>query len=128
MMIEPGITELDKCVDSRYTLVSMASKRARMVGEEQKEDKEKMDPKELKDKYFDKPVTVAVQEIANGKVGYVRSEALKLAERYEQEKYEAIHNYVESETGASEDESMPTENEDGVTYGEKIVEHEFYDD
>lgn len=128
MMIEPGITELDKCVDSRYTLVSMASKRARMVGNEQKEEKLNMDPKDLKDKYFDKPVTVAVQEIASGKVGYVRSEALKLAERYEQEKYEAIHNYVENENAVDENGAEGTGNDDGVTYGETIVEHEFYDD
>ena len=128
MMIEPGITQLDKCVDSRYTVVSMASKRARMVGDEQNVEKQKMDPKELKDLYFDKPVTVAVQEIASGKVGYVRSEALKQAERYEQEKYAAIHNYVEHETGAEDDEAEaegPDEN--GITYGETIVEHEFND-
>lgn len=124
MMIEPGITQLDKCVDSRYTLVSMAAKRARMVGTEQKAEKEEMDVKDLKDLYFDKPVTVAVQEIAKGRVGYVRSEALKLAERYEQEKYAAIHNYVEQETGAIE-ETEPDEN--GITYGETIVEHEFDD-
>ena len=122
MMIEPGITSLDKCVDSRYTLVSMASKRARMVGNEQNAAKENIDPKELKDMYFDKPVTVAVQEIAAGKIGYVRSEALKLAERYEQEKYDAIHNYVEQETGA-----ISKSSEDGVTYGDTIVEPEFND-
>ena len=33
MMIKPGISELSKCVDSRYTLVTMAAKRARMIGE-----------------------------------------------------------------------------------------------
>jgi DNA-directed RNA polymerase subunit omega len=125
MMIEPGITMLDKCVDSRYTLVSMAAKRARMVGTEQAHEKEGKDPKELKDVYFDKPVTVAVQEIASGKVGYVRSESLKKAELYEKEKYEALSNYVENEGNNS---SESEESEDGVVYGENIVEHEFYDD
>ncbi len=28
MMIKPGISDLSKCVDSRYTLVTMAAKRA----------------------------------------------------------------------------------------------------
>ena len=28
MMTKPGITELDRCVDSRYTLVSVVAKRA----------------------------------------------------------------------------------------------------
>ena len=130
MMIEPGITQLDKCVDSRYTLVSMVAKRARMVGTEQKSTKEGMDVKDLKDLYFDKPVTVAVQEIAKGRVGYVRSEALRLAERYEQEKYAAIHSYVEQETGSvvESDESVESGPDDnGITYGETIVEHEFQD-
>lgn len=38
MMIKPGISELSKCVDSRYTLVTMAAKRARMIGEERMHD------------------------------------------------------------------------------------------
>ena len=125
MMIEPGITQLDKCVDSRYTLVSMASKRARMIGDEQKASKEGIDPKELKDVVYEKPVTIAVEEIAMGKVGYVRSEALRIAERYEREKYDAISHYVENEMGAHSNLSGPDEN--GVTYGETIIEHEFND-
>ena len=53
MMIKPGISELSKCVDSRYTLVTMA-------------------------------------EIVEGKVGYVRSEAIKRAKAWEDEKAAAI--------------------------------------
>ena len=34
MMTKPSITELDRSVDSRYTLVAMAAKRARMIGHE----------------------------------------------------------------------------------------------
>lgn len=63
MMIKPGISELSKCVDSRYTLVTMAAKRARMIGEERMHDM---------DAYGDeKPVSVAAEEIVEGKVGYV---------------------------------------------------------
>ena len=36
MMIKPGISDLSKCVDSRYTLVTMAAKRARMIGDFQR--------------------------------------------------------------------------------------------
>ena len=76
MMIKPGISELSKCVDSRYTLVTMAAKRARMIGEERMHDM---------DAYGDeKPVSVAAEEIVEGKVGYVRSEA------WEDEKAAAI--------------------------------------
>ena len=90
MMIKPGITELSRYVDSRYTLVSMAAKRARMVSEEQNS-AEVYDPK------ADKPVTVAVNEIAKGKVGYVRSESIKRAEEWEKEKAEAISTLAETE-------------------------------
>ncbi len=78
MMIKPGITELSKCVDSRYTLVSMAAKRARMIGEDRMKDYEAHGT--------EKPVTVAADEIASGKVGYVRSEAIKRAKEWEDEK------------------------------------------
>ena len=67
MMIKPGISELSKCVDSRYTLVTMAAKRARMIGEERMHDM---------DAYGDeKPV---------------RSEAIKRAKAWEDEKAAAI--------------------------------------
>ena len=63
MMIKPGISTLSTCVDSRYTLVTMAAKRARMIGETG-EGLVSCDSK--------KPVSIAVAEIAAGKVGYIR--------------------------------------------------------
>lgn len=63
MMIKPGINTLSSCVDSRYTLVTMSAKRARMIGE----NGEGLVPCDVK-----KPVSMAVAEIAAGKVGYVR--------------------------------------------------------
>ena len=62
MMIKPGISELSRRVDSRYTLVTMAAKRARMLGGKGTEDVNQVA----------KPVSEAVCEIADGKVGYVR--------------------------------------------------------
>lgn len=67
-MTNPGISELSKCVDSRYTLVSMAAKRARMIGEKG----EGLVPCDS-----NKAVSIAVCEIASGKVGYVRHERTK---------------------------------------------------
>ena len=66
MMTKPGITTLSKCVDSRYTLVTMAAKRARMLGREMNEAPEGT-PVDTR-----KPVSIAVDEIASGTVGYVR--------------------------------------------------------
>ncbi len=82
MMIKPGISELSKCVDSRYTLVTMAAKRARMIGETRMEDVEAFGE--------EKPVSVAAEEIVSGKVGYVRSEAIERAKAWEDEKAAAI--------------------------------------
>lgn len=66
MMIKPGITTLSKCVDSRYTLVTMAAKRARMLGATKNMFGEDA-PVDNR-----KHVSIAVDEIASGKVGYVR--------------------------------------------------------
>lgn len=63
MMIKPGISTLATCVDSRYTLVIMAAKRARMIGES---------GEGLVNCDVKKPVSIAVAEIAAGKVGYIR--------------------------------------------------------
>lgn len=68
MMTKPGITELDKCVDSRYTLVSMVAKRARMIGAERNAAEGNVEAQ-------DKPVTQAVNEISDGVIGYIRSGA-----------------------------------------------------
>jgi len=65
IMIKPGITALSKCVDSRYTLVTMVAKRARMIGTSG----EGLVPCSSK-----KSVSIAVEEVATGKVGYLRRE------------------------------------------------------
>ncbi len=98
-MIKPGITELDKYVDSRYTLVSMVAKRARMIGAER--NAQALDS--MEEALLDKPVTQAVGEITDGVVGYIRSEAIEKAREYEQEKIDAI-SQLESEAVVAEDE------------------------
>ena len=63
MIIKPGISTLEKCVDDgcRYVLVTMAAKRARMIGES---------GEGLVEADSKKAVSVAVAEIAAGKIGY----------------------------------------------------------
>lgn len=74
-MIEPPINELMEKVDSRYTLVILAAKRAREIADEQNDpDKEFA---KLVDCKSNKPVTIATHEIAKGMVSYDRSEGLK---------------------------------------------------
>ena len=103
MMTKPSITELDRSVDSRYTLVAMAAKRARMIGLERMENSETYG-------YIGdavKPVSQAVNEIADGVVGYVRSEAIEKAREYEEEKIMAISKFEKdgsAENRGSEDD------------------------
>ena len=63
MMVEPGLDVLLPQVDSKYTLVSVSSKRARKIM--------------MKDEgSLDNPVTLALQEIADGKIEWVRTEGM----------------------------------------------------
>jgi DNA-directed RNA polymerase subunit omega len=130
MMTKPGITELDKCVDSRYTLVSMVAKRARMIGIERLP-KDTDNPDEEYNPNLDKPVTQAVNEIADGVVGYVRSEAIEKAKEYEEEKFEAISQLeraaaeLTAETGYIEDAE---EEDEESEHGENSRMHEISDE
>jgi DNA-directed RNA polymerase subunit omega len=63
-MIYPTLKELLEKVESKYTLVVAVSKRARQLVEGQ--------PK-LTKTTSNKPVTVAINEIAEGKLTYVRN-------------------------------------------------------
>lgn len=62
-MIYPSLDELTKHVDSRYTLVTAAAKRARRIMEEAKTDEETTI----------KAVTIALEEINTGKIKIERT-------------------------------------------------------
>jgi len=65
-VIQPSLDVLVKKVDSKYTLVVAAAKRAREI----------MDgDSPMVEIRSNKPVTVALQEIADGKLGYERTKA-----------------------------------------------------
>lgn len=70
MIIKPGISTLEKCVEDgcRYALVTVAAKRARMLS---KEDTCMVQCDS------DNPVTKAVTELASGKIGYKSNDDLK---------------------------------------------------
>lgn len=65
-MIEPSINMLLEKADSRYTLVILAAKRARQIAE---------GAHKLTKCKSDKPVTVAVNEIGEDKITYVRTKS-----------------------------------------------------
>ncbi len=64
MMIYPSVDELMKKFDSRYSIVIATAKRAREL-----EDKENS-AEPLVRTNSEKPVTIAVEEIYEGKIGY----------------------------------------------------------
>jgi len=65
-MIEPSINSLLEKVDSRYTLVIIAAKRARQLVE---------GAGKVVGSDSDKPVTVAINEINEGKVTFTRTKS-----------------------------------------------------
>ncbi|WP_094602704.1 DNA-directed RNA polymerase subunit omega [Sporomusa silvacetica DSM 10669] len=63
-MINPSLDSLVKKVDSKYTLVVLAAKRAREIMDGQ--------PPLIECK-SNKPVTIALEEVAQGKITYERT-------------------------------------------------------
>jgi DNA-directed RNA polymerase subunit omega len=76
-MIEPKIDELQKRVDSRYSLVILSAKRAREINSyysQLGEGRGEFVPP-LVDSLGSKPLAIALKEIADDKVSYERLEA-----------------------------------------------------
>lgn len=65
MMVEPRLTELEKRVDSKYTLVTLAAKRARELNDGE--------TCLAAEHGTDKVVSLAFHEIAEDKIGFVRT-------------------------------------------------------
>lgn len=63
-MVNPSLIELEKHVDSKYTLVTLAAKRARQIIN---------DEAELLNRTTKKPVSIAMEEIASGEITYFRT-------------------------------------------------------
>ena len=65
-MLYPPVADLLKKVDSRYLLVNVVAKRARQIAEE---------AEELHEDLPEKPVTMAINEVADGELsGYMKEE------------------------------------------------------
>ncbi|WP_371369257.1 MULTISPECIES: DNA-directed RNA polymerase subunit omega [Sporomusa] len=63
-MINPSLDVLVEKVDSKYTLVVLAAKRAREIMDGQQP---------LAESKSNKPVTIALEEVAQGKITYERT-------------------------------------------------------
>lgn len=58
-MLYPPVADLLKNVDSRYLLVNVVAQRARQISQE---------AEELQEELTEKPVTLAIKEVADGKL------------------------------------------------------------
>ena len=58
-MLYPPVADLLKNVDSRYLLVNVVAQRARQIAAE---------AEELQEELSEKPVTLAIREVADGKL------------------------------------------------------------
>ena len=68
-MLYPPVADLLKTVDSRYLLVNVVAHRARQISAEAEEFQEELP---------EKPVTLAIKEVADGKLsGFVKEEYKK---------------------------------------------------
>ncbi|MBQ9168825.1 MAG: DNA-directed RNA polymerase subunit omega [Oscillospiraceae bacterium] len=59
MMLYPPVAEMLKNVESRYLLVNVVAQRARQIA---------MEAEEFGEELPDKPVTLAIREVAEGKL------------------------------------------------------------
>ena len=65
-MLYPPVADLLEKVESRYLLVNVVAKRARQIAEE---------AEELHEDLPEKPVTLAIQEVADGELsGFMKEE------------------------------------------------------
>jgi DNA-directed RNA polymerase subunit omega len=58
-MLYPPVADLLKNVDSRYLLVNVVAQRARQIA---------VEAEAFKEELHDKPVTIAIREVAEGKL------------------------------------------------------------
>ena len=65
MMLYPAMNKLTSNVPNRYLLVNVVARRARQIAQEAEDSGEKMDVK---------PVTLAIHEVADGKISAAAAE------------------------------------------------------
>ena len=67
-MLYPPVADMLKHVDSRYLLVNVVAQRARQIAVEAEENQEEL---------TEKPVTLAIREVADGKLAATLKEEYK---------------------------------------------------
>ncbi len=97
MILNPPITGLLDKVDSRYTLVVLAAKRARQINDARKSMPEPADD--------EKAVSIAVREIDSGKITYTRDPEALEAEQVEAD----VEDSAEAEAAPADEDLTDTQ-------------------
>lgn len=84
-MLYPSINELLEISDSRYVLVNQVAKRARQIVEGSDALVRTIDTK---------PVSIATEEVYEGKVGYSSSYTVEMEQQDYEDKYNAFSNLM----------------------------------
>lgn len=69
MMLYPAMNVLTSVVPNRYMLVNVVARRARQIADEADETGERL---------TEKPVTIAINEVADGRLEYICTDGLDL--------------------------------------------------
>ncbi|MBE6949170.1 MAG: DNA-directed RNA polymerase subunit omega [Ruminococcaceae bacterium] len=95
MMLYPPMSDLVKKVDSRYMLVNVVARRAREISAEAERTEEYLE---------EKSVSIAIREIAEGKVSIIRNSEIaeEAVEAVEEADEEAAEEETAEETEAEE--------------------------
>ena len=67
MMLYPAMSKLNAYIPNRYMLVNVVARRARQIAQEAEDNGEKMDVK---------PVTLAINEVADGQISVAASDVV----------------------------------------------------
>lgn len=117
MMLYPSMAELLEKVDSRYMLVNVIAKRAREISSEAEETKDYLD---------EKSVSLAIKEIADGRITVVKRDDQELEEvggesvetHEEAEEEGLIEPEAEAESEIEAEVEEPAEDEPAVEEAE----------
>lgn len=100
MMLYPSMSDLMKKVDSRYMLVNVVARRAREISAEAERTEEYLE---------EKSVSIAIREIADGKVNIIKHDTAAEVEADETVEATEVEEIAETEEAAEEAEAEETE-------------------
>ena len=101
MMLYPAMGELSARIHNRYMLVNVVARRARQIAEAYEEANQKLD---------DKPVTIAINEVANG----VLDDPEQMEPKPDEEPELSDDTAADPDTDSGEEAGEPSDDEESA--------------